>query len=187
MIYIRLFWSFFQTGLFTIGGGYASLPMIRQEVLETNNWMTISEFADLVTISQITPGPIALNAATFVGMHVAGYRGALAATSGVVAPACVIMLTLAYLYKKYSKLDRIQGVLNGLRPTSVALISSAGVAIIVSTIWKSGFSLSVSAIDLTAFIIFLLSIIAMKCFKVKTFYVILGAGLAGLIFNITNI
>jgi chromate transporter len=184
VIYIRLFWVFFQTGLFTIGGGYASLPMIQQEVLERYNWMTISEFADMVALSQVIPGPIALNAATFVGMHVAGYGGVIATTLGLVTPAFVLMLTLAYLYKKYSQLERIQGVLNGLRPTSVALISTAGVAIIISTIWRNEFSLSIGAIDVTALIIFLLSIIAMKFFKVKTFYVILGAGLAGIIITL---
>ncbi|MDR2648593.1 MAG: chromate transporter [Clostridiales bacterium] len=188
MIYISLFWSFFQVGLFSVGGGYATLPMIQHEVIEKNGWLTITEFTDLVTISQMTPGPIAINTSTFVGVRIAGLGGAVAATGGCVAPAIVIMLTLAYLYQKYSNMDLIQGTLKGLRPASVALIASAGLSIIIMTLWKTGvFSWRFSDIDVRALAILLLSFIAIRRFKLKTYYVILGAGLAGLLSAIIKI
>jgi chromate transporter len=188
MIYISLFWSFFQVGLFSVGGGYATLPMIQREVIEKNGWLTLTEFTDLVTISQMTPGPIALNASTFVGTRIAGLGGALAATGGCVAPAIVLMLTLAYLYQRYSNLDRIQGVLKGLRPASVALIASAGLSIIITTLWKTGtVTWNPSDIDIRALVILLLSFIAIRRFKTKSFYVILGAGVAGLLSSLIKI
>lgn len=82
MIYIELFFSFLQIGLFSIGGGYAALPLIQQQVVEVNGWLGMTEFTDLITISQMTPGPIAINGATFVGMRIGGLPGALAATAG---------------------------------------------------------------------------------------------------------
>ena len=101
MIYLDIFISFFQIGLFSIGGGYAALPLIENQVLEVHKWLTIEEFADLLTISQMTPGPIALNASTFVGTKVAGLSGAVIATIGCVTPSCIIVLILSYFYFKY--------------------------------------------------------------------------------------
>jgi len=93
----------FQIGLFSIGGGYAALPLIENQVLKVHNWLTLEEFADLLTISQMTPGPIALNASTFVGTRVAGISGAIIATVGCVTPSCIIVLILSYFYFKYKK------------------------------------------------------------------------------------
>ena len=101
MIYLKLCWSFFQIGLFSIGGGYAAMPLIQNQVVDINQWLTMQEFVDIVSISQMTPGPIAINAATFVGTRVTGLAGALAATAGCVLPSCIIVLTLAYFYYKY--------------------------------------------------------------------------------------
>ena len=103
MIYLQLFWAFFQIGLFSIGGGYAAMPMIQSQVVSSFGWLTMAEFADVVTISEMTPGPITLNAATFVGTQVAGIPGALAATFGCIVPSCIIVTTLAVLYKKFSR------------------------------------------------------------------------------------
>ena len=100
MIYLQLWWSFVQIGLFSIGGGYASLPLIEHQVVEVHGWLTASQLTDIITISQMTPGPIALNAATFVGTRVAGLPGAILATFGCVLPSCIIVLTLAWLYTK---------------------------------------------------------------------------------------
>ena len=84
MIYLELFWSFFQIGLFSIGGGYAAMPLIQHQVVETHAWLTMTQFADIITIAEMTPGPIAVNSATFVGIHIAGIPGALVATAGCV-------------------------------------------------------------------------------------------------------
>ena len=111
MIYLQLFLSFLQIGMFSFGGGYAAMPLIQGQVVQTHQWMTMSEFTDLITISQMTPGPIAVNAATFVGIKIAGIPGALVATLGCILPSCMIVTVLARLYLRYRKMDMLQGVL----------------------------------------------------------------------------
>lgn len=128
MIYLELFWSFFQVGLFCVGGGYASMPLIQAQVIDIHGWLTMSEFIDIFAISQMTPGPIGINAATFVGTKMAGVCGAIAATAGFAAPSLLIMLTLAHIVFKYGELGAIKGILNGLRPSVVALIAAAGIS-----------------------------------------------------------
>ena len=91
MIYLRLFMSFLQIGLFSFGGGYAALPLIQEQIVELHGWLSQSEFTDLITISQMTPGPIAVNAATFVGFRVARIPGAVTATRGCIFPFCLIV------------------------------------------------------------------------------------------------
>ena len=100
MILLELFWSFFQVGLFSIGGGYAALPLIQNQIVDINGWLTLGEFADVITISQMTPGPIAINAATFVGLRLGGLPGAIIATFGCVTPSLIIVLILAMIYFK---------------------------------------------------------------------------------------
>ncbi|MTL75599.1 chromate transporter, partial [Turicibacter sanguinis] len=104
MIYLKLFLSFFQIGLFSFGGGYAALPLIEEQVVVQNGWLSMTGFTDIITISQMTPGPIVINAATFVGMQIAGLLGAIIATMGCVSPSCIIVLTLAFLYQPYKEL-----------------------------------------------------------------------------------
>ena len=101
MIYLQLFLSFFKIGLFSFGGGYAAMPLIQGQVVQGHGWLSMSEFTDLITISQMTPGPIAVNSATFVGIKIAGIPGALAATFGCILPSCILVTLLAKLYLKY--------------------------------------------------------------------------------------
>ena len=191
MIYLRLFWSFFQVGLFTIGGGMASLPLIENQVVNYNNWLTIGEFTDLITISQMTPGPIAINSATFVGTRIAGFPGALIATLGFVTPSCIIMGFLAYIFEKYKTLSTIQGILAGLRPAVVAMIASAGLSILGLTLWgenslgvisggvfdklKAGFA----SINYIGAILFVVGLIIMRIWKAKPIHVMIGCGIIG--------
>ena len=128
-ILVQLFLSFFQIGLFSIGGGYAAMPLIQSQVVEIHQWLTMTQFADIITIAEMTPGPIAINSATFVGTHIAGLPGAIIATIGCVAPSCIIVLSLAYVYTKYKNLSLMKGILSGLRPVVIALIASAGLSI----------------------------------------------------------
>ena len=135
MIYLQLFLSFLQIGLFSFGGGYAAMPLIQGQVVDAHGWLSMSEFTDLITISQMTPGPIAINSATFVGIKIAGLPGALAATLGCILPSCVIVTFIAWLYLRYRRLNALQSVLNSLRPAVVAMIASAGVSILVTAFW----------------------------------------------------
>ena len=136
MIYLQLFLSFLKIGAFSFGGGYAAMPMIQQQMVDVYHWLSVSEFGDLVTISQMTPGPITINAATFVGIRVAGWQGALCATMGCVFPACVIVTAIAYFYVKYRHMEGIQMVLNTLRPAVIALILTSGITILAQAFFQ---------------------------------------------------
>ena len=136
MIYLQLFLSFLKIGAFSFGGGYAAMTMIQQQVVDAYHWLSVSEFGDLVTISQMTPGPIAINAATFVGIRVAGWQGALCATMGCVFPACVIVTAIAYFYVKYRHMEGLQMVLNTLRPAVIALILTSGITILAQAFFQ---------------------------------------------------
>lgn len=135
MIYLQLFFSFLQVGLFSIGGGYAAMPLIQNQIVDTHSWMTMSEFTDLITIAEMTPGPIAVNSATFVGIRIAGIAGAIAATLGCIFPSLIIVPLLAYIYYHYKGTSVIQNVLSSLRPAVVALIASAGISILLTVIF----------------------------------------------------
>lgn len=126
---IDLFFCFLQIGALSFGGGYAALPLIQEQVVNLNHWMTLTQFTDLISIAEMTPGPIAVNSATFVGIHLHGLMGALVATLGVLIPSVIFVGILGYLYKKYKTMYLLQGVLTGLRPAVVAMIGSAGVTI----------------------------------------------------------
>ena len=105
MIYLKLFLSFLKVGMFSIGGGYAAMPLIQSEVVTGYGWLTMSEFTDLITIAEMTPGPIAVNSATFVGIRIAGIPGAAAATFGCIFPSCIIVSLLAFVYYKYKNVS----------------------------------------------------------------------------------
>lgn len=182
MIYLELFWSFCKIGLFSIGGGYAALPLIQQAVVEQTGWLSMGEFADVITISQMTPGPIALNAASFVGIKVAGIGGAVIATFGCVFPSIVIVLFVAYLYYKYRSLSVIDGILYGLRPAVVSLIASAGVGILLMAFWTDGL-VSLANTDFVAVAIFVAAFVLLRIFKKKLnpIYIILSSGVLGIL------
>lgn len=124
MIYLELFLSFLQIGLFSFGGGYAAMPLIQGQVVNGHHWLSMTEFTDLITISQMTPGPIAVNSATFVGIRIAGIPGALVATLGCILPSCLIVTLIASFYLKYRNLSVFQSVLATLRPAVVAMIAA---------------------------------------------------------------
>ena len=154
MIYLQLFLSFLQIGLFSFGGGYAAMPLVQGQVVTAHGWLSMSEFTDLITISQMTPGPIAVNSATFVGIKIAGIPGALIATLGCILPSCIIVTVIAKLYLKYREMDMLQGVLNSLRPAVVAMIASAGISILITAFWGSSASIALAGTIWSLVVIF---------------------------------
>lgn len=132
MIYWQLFFSFLQIGALSFGGGYAAMPLIQNQVVDIHHWLTLSEFTDLVTISQMTPGPIAVNSATFVGIKIGGIPGAIIATIGCILPSCIIVTLIAYFYVKYRHLQALQDILSVLRPAVISLIAVAGLSILIT-------------------------------------------------------
>lgn len=175
---MQLFLSFLQIGLFSIGGGYAAMPLIQAQVVERHGWLTMQEFANLVTIAEMTPGPIAVNGATFVGIRVAGIPGALIATAGCILPSCVIVSLLAYLYKRFRSMTLFQDVLSALRPVIVALIAGAGLSILQNAVFP--LALSLAQADWIAAGIFAAALIALRKGKCNPILVIFASGAAGL-------
>ena len=174
---LELFLSFLQIGLFSFGGGYAALPLIQGQIVTVHGWLGMSEFTDLITISQMTPGPIAINAATFVGIKIAGVPGALAATFGCILPSCVIVTLIARLYLRYQNLDALPSVVNSLRPAVVAMIASAGISILVSAFWGEGASVTLADTNWTLVAIFGVCVLLLRKFKMNPVWVMLLAGL----------
>lgn len=177
MIYLELFLSFLQIGAFSFGGGYAAMPLIQQQVVNTHHWISLNEFSDLITISQMTPGPIAINSATFVGTRVAGIGGAVVATIGCVLPSCLLVSILAYLYYRYKTLSMVQGVLRSLRPAVIALIAGAGLSILLTAFWPDNLTwANLPDIRWHAVLLFALSWILLRWKKMSPILVMVLSG-----------
>ncbi len=158
------------------------MPLIQHQVVEMNSWFTMTQFADIVTIAEMTPGPIAINSATFVGTMVAGLPGAALATIGCVFPSCVIVLTLAYVYYRFRGLSIIQGVLAGLRPAVIAMIASARINLFFTAVYgTTTLPSDLASIDIPALVIFLGALFVLRRWKVNPIKVMSGAGVFGLI------
>ena len=176
MIYIQLFFSFLQVGLFSFGGGYAAMPLIQGQVVTMHQWLSMSEFTDLITISQMTPGPIAVNSATFVGIKVAGLPGAIAATAGCILPSCILVTVIAKLYLKYRNMELLQGVLGSLRPAVVAMIASAGITILITAFWGNRDLIALAGTKWSLVVIFVVCMILLRKVKMNPIWVMVLAG-----------
>ena len=182
MIYLQLLWSFVQIGLFSIGGGYAAMPLIQNQVVDIHPWLTMTQFADIMTIAEMTPGPIAINSATFVGIQVAGLPGAIVATAGCVFPSCVIVMSLAYIYYRFRGLNMVQGILAGLRPAVIAMIASAGISLLIMAVYgQRVLPEDLMSFDAIAVMIFLIGIIALRVWKPNPLWIMAGSGVLGVI------
>lgn len=180
MILLELFLSFLQIGLFSVGGGYAAIPLIQSQTVELHAWLTEAEFMDLATIAEMTPGPIAVNGATFVGLKIAGVPGALAATFGCVLPSLVIVSLLAWVYRRYRELPVLQSVLGSLRPAVVALIFAAGLNMLLQVVFGSRTALSLNHVSWAGAALFAAAFFVLRKFKPNPIAVMLACGACGL-------
>ena len=180
MIYWELFSTFFVIGMFTIGGGYAMLSLIQNEVVTVHGWISEGTFTDIVAISQMTPGPIGINSATYIGYEVLSNTGAseilcilgsFTATFAVVLPSFIIVLGLCKVYEKWKTHYMFQGILNGLKPATLGLIGTAAL----------GLATPENFIDWKSFVICILAFIALYFKKVGPFAIIGIGALAGLL------
>ena len=174
----NLFVNFLQVGLFSFGGGYATIPLIQQYIVDAQQWITFQELTDILTISQMTPGPIAVNTATFVGTRIAGFPGALAATLGCILAGVLLSSTLYYLFRKYSGIDGVTDVLSGLRACSVGLIASSACTILLIALTGTAQPTALD-IDLITAILFAASLFLLRKFKMNPMLVMLLCGAAG--------
>ncbi len=173
MLMVNLFLAFLQVGLFSFGGGYAALPIIQNKLINVYGWMSVSEFSDVVTLSQMTPGPLSINAATFVGMKQAGILGSIIATYAMVIPSIILCLIMSYFYYKYRDISIVSKVLKILRGTVVGLILVGGIQLMQSSLFVE--------FDIFSYIIFTVVVIAILKFKVDSMVSILISGVLGVI------
>ena len=189
MNYLILFLEFLKIGLFTFGGGYAMIPLVKEAVLK-HGWMNEETFLNMIGVSEITPGPIAINMATYVGSTQGGFLGALLCTLGVVLPSFIIMLLISILLKKYMKNKYVQSTLGGIKFVAIALIAASALTIAADVLFPysidGGLSMSVNFVAIKMFVIiaagyFLLKILLKK--KPGPISVILMSAIVGLIIN----
>ena len=184
MLLLKLFFAFIQVGLFSVGGGYAAIPLIQEQIVNIYGLMSLEEFSDLITIAEMTPGPISINSSTFVGTRLAGPLGAIVCTLGCIIPSFIICLTLAHFYYKYRNLGGVQTVLSSLRPAVVALIGSAGVSILMLALFQADFSsFQFKDFRIIEFGLFGVSLFLLRKFKEKisAISIIFGTGILGTI------
>ena len=185
MIYVELFLSFLKVGLFSVGRGYAAIPLIQSQVVEGKNWITMSEFTNLVTIAEMTPGPISVNSATFVGIRIAGIPGAFAATAGCIAPALFIVTFLAFLYYRYKGASAVGAVVSSLGPAVVALIAVGGLSMLKTALFGEG-AVSAEALHLAGGVIFLAAFLFLRRLKWNPILVMCLCGGANLLWGILS-
>ncbi|KKM10829.1 chromate transporter [Clostridiales bacterium PH28_bin88] len=172
-VVLELFLTFFRISLFTIGGGYAMIPLFQKELVTVHGWITAEQMLDMLTVAEMTPGPIAINLATYAGYHAAGFWGALAATAGLVTPSGIIILIIARFLKHFQDMPVVRAVLQGIRPMVVVLISVAAFTVARTALHGS---LAVG--------ILLAALVAAVRFKTHPILLIIVAGVLGVIFEI---
>lgn len=177
---VKLFFAFIQVGLFSVGGGYAAIPLIQAQIVNIHRLMSMEEFTDLITIAEMTPGPIAVNAATFVGQRLGGMTGAIVCTLGCITPSLIIVLLLSWLYCKYKNLDIVQGVLGGLRPAIISMIAGAACTIFILAVFNSDLAgIQLDHFHGIEFLLFAVGLFLLRKFRLNPILIIFGSGIAG--------
>lgn len=164
MILLELFLTFFEIGALTFGGGYAMIPLVREQVL-SHGWLTEEELLNMIAVSESTPGPIAINMATFVGSEQAGIIGSAAATLGVVLPSLIIILIISALLKNFLKYNGVKAFLSGVRPAVVSLILGTAITLFLSVLLGIGNTDFALDVDIKGMIIFALVVAIAAVFK----------------------
>ncbi|MBQ8434018.1 MAG: chromate transporter [Clostridia bacterium] len=204
MIYLLLFWEYFKIGLFTIGGGYAMLPMVIQ-VVEKHQWLTTDQLYNFIGVAESTPGPFAINLATFVGTMVGneqfgfwgGVLGAVVATFAVVLPSLVIIVIVSKLLEQFKSSKYVQGALYGIRPVVVGLVLSAMIGIATNVVLPNVDLTNIPSSNVTPFnwvsLVMMCAFLPLSRLKIKgkkvhpIFMILLSAGLGVLLFGVCNI
>lgn len=189
MILLRLFWEFFKTGLFAVGGGMSTLPFL-YDMADKTGWFTAGNLADMIAVSESTPGPIGVNMATYVGFHTAGIPGAVIATLGLITPEIIVILLIARVLQQFRQNKTVDAAFYGLRPCSVALIAAAGLLVVkvalfrMDTWQESGVPADLfnwKAIALAAVLVVLTRYVK-PLKKLHPIVFILGSALVGIVF-----
>ena len=189
MILLRLFWEFFKTGLFAVGGGMATVPFL-SDMAEQTGWFTQAMLADMIAVSESTPGPIGVNMATYVGYTVGGVPGAAVATLGLITPSVIVILIIAAFLKAFRQNRRVEHVFYGIRPASTALIADAGVSVLLLSVFSmdvfrtEGFLAALSWKGIALFaVVWLLTNVVKPTKKLHPIVFILGSAAVGIVFR----
>ena len=190
MIYLRLFWEFFKTGLFAVGGGLATLPFL-DRMVETTGWFTHAQLVDMIAVSESTPGPIGVNMATYVGYLTAGVPGSVIATLGLATPSVIIILLIARALKAFRDNKYVDAAFYGLRPCSIGLIAAAGLLVVKIALFHfDAYKLSGALGDLfnwkaiaLAALLLVLTRFVKPLKKLHPIFFILGSALVGVLFS----
>ena len=194
MIYLQLFFEFFKIGLFAVGGGMATLPFL-YDMAEKTNWFTSGQLADMIAVSESTPGPIGVNMATYVGFTTAGFWGGLIATLALVTPSVIIIVIISYFLKAFRENKYVDAAFYGLRPASTGLIAAAGMTVVTITLLQMDlFKNSGSIMDLfnwksliLAVIIYILSNNIKQTKKLHPVFFIVGSAIIGILFGFAGV
>ena len=194
MIYLQLFFEFFKTGLFAVGGGMATLPFL-YDMADKTNWFTSAQLADMIAVSESTPGPIGVNMATYVGYTTAGIWGGLVATLALVMPSVIIIVIRSYFLNSFRENKYVDAAFYGLRPASTGLIAGAGMTVVTITLIQIDlFKSSGNIIDLfnwksliLAIIIYLLTNHVKQTKKLHPVFFIAGSAIVGMLFGFAGI
>ena len=189
-LYLRLFWEFFKTGLFAVGGGMATLPFM-YDISDKTGWFTHSMLADMVAVSESTPGPIGGNMATYVGFVTGGVPGAVVATVGLVTPSVIVILLIARVLKAFRENQYVDAGFYGLRPCSIGLIAAAGVLVIKLALFNTELYASTGALldlfNFKALILAAVLLVATRCIKklkgLHPIVFILASAVIGIVFS----
>ncbi len=173
ILLLSVLWTFFKIGLFAYGGGYAAVALIISEVINTRHWITSTDFLQILTLAEITPGPIAINTATFVGYQIAGLPGSVVATLSIILPSLILVTTAFHFYRRIENLAQIKSIMSALRPAVLAVLISAVISLVKPALTSAG-----------PIIIFAAILPAYLRFKLHPLFLILLAGLAGLIIGL---
>lgn len=192
MIFFELFYVFFLIGLFTFGGGYAMIPMITSEVVG-RGWVDANVLTDFIAVSEATPGPFAINIATFIGSQTAGIFGSICATIGVILPSLIIILLIAFTLSKFMKNRYVKGALNKVQPIVIALITYTAISLLVNTIFfnKQIFNINSLSFDIKSIVLLIVISSFMFIYKkvnkkaLSPIYLLLLSGFLGaLLFSV---
>ncbi len=189
-LYLRLFWEFFKTGLFAVGGGMATLPFM-YDISDKTGWFTHSMLADMVAVSESTPGPIGVNMATYVGFVTGGIPGAVVATVGLVTPSVIVILLIARVLKAFRENQYVDAGFYGLRPCSIGLIAAAGVLVVKLALFNTELYASTGALldlfNFKALILAAVLLAATRCIKklkgLHPIVFILASAVIGIVFS----
>lgn len=177
---LNLFYTFLKIGLFSIGGGYAIIPLIQEQVVEQTGWISEKTFSDIITISQMTPGPLAVNTSTFVGLRIAGVPGAVAATLGCILCGTAAALLLYRFFCRHGSSDVVFEILRGLKASSLGLIVSAAATILLMAFFGTGTPVFGAAPDWKALAVFAASLFVLRRWKINPILVMAVTGILGI-------